>query len=126
MDSAFGTTITFGTSNFSADLLDVTPPGPSREVIDISHMGLASGFKEFMPSDLVDWGEAKLTVAFDPATVPPIAAAAETVTITFPDGTTWAFTGFLTKYESKAPMEDKMTADVTVKVSGKVTISAGT
>jgi len=122
MDSGFGLSIVFGTSGFSADLLDVTPPGASREAIDVSHMG-NSGFKEFIPSDLVDWGECKMTVGFDPATSPPISSAAETITITFPDGTTWAFSGFMTGYEPKAPMEDKMTGEVTVKVSGEPTIT---
>jgi len=126
MDAGFGISITFATSSWSADLLDISPPAATREAIDVSHMGLASGFKEFMPSDLVDWGEAKLTVAFDPATRPPIDAAVEQITITFPEGDTWVFDGFLTKYEPKAPMEDKMTADVTLKVSGNVVMSAGT
>lgn len=123
MDQGFGISISFATSQWSAELLDVTPPAATREAIDTTHMGLESAFKTFDPSDLVDWGEAKLTVAFDPGTRPPIDQAKETVTITFPEGDTWAFSAFLTKYEPKAPMEEKMTADVTIKVSGNVTFT---
>jgi len=122
MDSGHGITIAFGTSNFSAQLLDVTPPGAEREAIDVSHMG-NSGYKQFIPSDLVDWGECEMEVGFDPATAPPVRGAAETITITFPDATTWVFTGFMTSYKPKAPMEDKMTATVGVKVSGNITIT---
>ena len=50
--------------------------------------------------------------------------AAETVTITWPDSDTWAFTGFMTNYAGDAPHNGLMTGTATVKVSGDVTISS--
>ena len=119
-----GTTIAFGTSGFSAEILDVTPPGGSRESIQTSHMGTTDAHT-FTPAKLVDWGELSFDIHFDPATTPPIGLVAETITITFPNSaaTTWAFTGFCTGYESADPLEGKMTGTITVKVSGDVTIS---
>lgn len=120
IDTGFGTTLTWGTSSFEAELFELTPPGASRESIDTSHMSTESGAKTFIEADLVDWGEATFSIAFDPGEMPPIYAPPETITITFPDATTWAFSGFVTGYEPTVPMEDKMTADLTVKVTGRV------
>lgn len=120
--TGYGTTLTFGTSGFTADLYDVTPPGASREAIDVSHME-SSLAMEFIPADLVDWGSAVFNVHFDPGEFPPIEEAAETITITFKDGETWAFSGFCTNYEPKAPLADKMTADLTIKVASRPVVT---
>jgi len=122
VDIATGITITFGTSEFTAEILDVTPPGMSREAIETTHQG-TTGQKTFMPADLYDSGELGFDIHFNPDTSPPIGSAAETITITFPSGATWAFTGFMTGYAPSAPLEDKMTASVTVKVTGAITIT---
>jgi hypothetical protein len=122
-----GTTVVFGTSGFSADIIDLTPPGWSRESIDTSHKGTADNAKTFKGSLLTDYGEMVMECAFNPATTPPMTSgnAAETITITFPDSgaATWAFSGFMVGYEPSEPLEDRATVTVTVKVTGKVTIS---
>ena len=121
-DIATGITIVFGTSGCSAEILDVNPPSLSRESVEVTHQGTTGG-KDFIPADLYDAGECSFDVHFNPDTAPPIDEAAETITITFPSGATWAFSGFLTGYEPKAPLEDKMTATVTIKVTGEITIT---
>jgi len=119
-----GTTITFGTSGYSAEILDVTPPDGSRESINTSHMG-TTGAHTFTPAKLVDWGGFSFDAHFDPAETPLITLAAETVTIAFPNSasTSWAFSGFCTGYAPTDPIEDKATIAITVKVSGEVTIT---
>lgn len=136
VDIGTGTTISFGTSGFAAQILDVTPPNLAREPIDTSHMGTPPagagqvGSRTFMPGDLVDPGELSFDIHFNPDTVPPISDVAETVTITFPlpvgmaTPATWAGQGFLTGYEPSVPLEDKMTGSITVKMSGPITIVA--
>jgi len=121
-DVATGITIVFGTSGFSAELLDITAPTGTREPINTSHQG-TSGQHTFTPADLMDWGSLEISFHFAPSTDPPIDGAAETVTITWPDATTWAFSGFMTDYSASAPLNDKMTGSATVKVSGDVTIT---
>jgi hypothetical protein len=121
-DTGFGITIAFD-SGFLAEIIDVTPPAVSREAIDTSHTATTNGKMTFMPSDLIDGGELQVEIHFVPSEVPPISSAAETVTITFGSGTTWAFSGFLTNYEPAAPIDDRMTATVTIKVSGAITIT---
>lgn len=123
VDISTGITIVFGTSSFSAQILDVTPPSQSRESIPTSHQGTTTAHT-YLPADLVENGELTFTIHFNPDTVPPIDAAAETVTITWPAGATWAFSGFMTNYEPDAPFEGKMTGTVTVKVTGDITVTA--
>ena len=123
-DIGTGTTVTFGTSAFTADVLSVNWDGISREAIQTSHMGTTLDHT-FMPTDLVDNGEISLEIAFVGALNPPIMtnAAAETVTIVWAGSGTWAASAFATSFSIGAPLEDKMTATLTLKVTGAVTIS---
>jgi len=101
--------------------------GISRASIQTSHMGTTSAHT-FMPGDLYDAGELKLTVHYDSALgLPPITSAAETVTITMPAGGTSTHTivgsGFLTGIAINDPLEGLITADLTVKYSGALTVT---
>lgn len=118
-----GITVSFATG-FLAEILEVNGPSASRVSIQVSHMGTTTAHA-FTPGDLIDWGELSISIQFDPATDPPMGSAAETVTITFPDSgaSTWAFNGFMTGFNVKGPLEDKMTADCTIKISGDVTVT---
>lgn len=130
VDVGYGLTIVFGTSSFSAQILDVSMSGLSREVFDTSHMGTGApgsnqlNNKTFIPSELVDGGELSFDIHFNPDTEPPLADAVETVTITWNGGATWAFSGAMTSYEPGAPLDGKMTASVRVKVCGPITVTA--
>lgn len=125
---ATGITIAFGTSAFQAQILGVSITGMERESIDTSHMG-TTDWKTFMPAKLTDPGSLELKIAFDPDDQPPITGAAETITVTWPiqdaPGTSanWSAQGFVTEFEVTAELEEKMEADVTVKLSGSVTFT---
>ena len=118
-----GTTVSIGGSAL-AEVLDITPPGMSRESIQSSHMGTLVAHT-FSPSKLYDGGEADFELAFEPNWAVPISAAAQSVVITFPDSgsSTWTFDAFVTGYEPTDPLEDRMTATLTLKVTGAVTIA---
>lgn len=127
----FSTTITFGTSAFTAELQSVAWSGYSRASIDTSHMGTTNGLMTFIPSDLIDPGSLAMEISFDPDKTVPLAQTdvAETVTVTFPKaGATtaakWAASGFVTDFEFTDPMDDRMTASMTVKFSGAITFTA--
>jgi hypothetical protein len=131
-----GITAVFSTSSFSAEVTDVDWSGISREAIATSHQGTAAagtgkfGNATFIPGDLSDPGELGMTIHFDPDTEPPIDQVAETITLTWPlasgdaSAATWAGSGFITSYDIGAPLDDKMTATVTVKFSGNITMVA--
>lgn len=118
-----GITITFA-AGFAAEILDVSLGGTSRKSIDTSHMGTTTAMT-FTPGDLADRGEMTIELAFIPKTKPPINAAAGDTVITFADSSAsvWTFTGFMTGFEFGAPLEERMTATATVKVSGTIVVS---
>jgi hypothetical protein len=120
MEIGTGTTITFA-SGFFAEVLSVTPPGPTRESIPVSHM-LTTVAHTKKPVDLVDWNECEVEMAFDPSVTIPIADAEEQIVITFPDSSssTMTFQGFMTGFTMSIPLEDKMTATATITVTGNV------
>ena len=121
-DTGFGITITFA-SGFLAEIIGCTPPAPSREEIDISHSTVPDGAMLFLMSDLINYGELGVEINFKADAVPPIEEDFEPTTINFPSGTTWAFSGALKEYAPEAPIDDRMTATATIKVSGKITIT---
>jgi hypothetical protein len=128
-DLGTGTTVTFGTSSFSFDLLDVSGSGnDSREAIQTSHMG-TTGYHSYIPGDLMDGGEFTVEGHFGAAEQPPTgngATGSTGETITFDwggSGNTWAFTGFMTEFTPGATIEDRMTFSATIKVAGVITKS---
>jgi len=130
VDVSSAITIVFATSGFSAEVLDVDWGGISRDAIDVTHQASPAdaagsfGRREFLPKDFSDPGELTFGIHFNPDTEVPIDAAPEVVTVTWPSGATWAGTGFITSYEPSAPLDDKMTGNITVKFSGQVTVTA--
>lgn len=126
VDLGTGTSITFGTSGFTANLLTVNPVSASRPAIDTTHLGTTTA-RTFTPADLIDWGNLEITFQFDVDDEPPIGTAAETITITFPlssGGSTAGDiegTGFMTDFSSEVQLEELMTGSATIKWSGDLT-----
>ncbi len=138
VDVTTGLAVVFGTSGFSGNIMNVGFPGISRESIDTSHLGTSLpsagnfGAKTFIPADLVDAGEFTLEVHFNPLSAPPIEDAAEVVTVTWPlvsgDATSsiWVFTAFTTGFDITGPLDDKMVATMTMKITGEADVTAAT
>jgi hypothetical protein len=133
-----GTTITFGTSGYSANILSVSWDGIERQMFDSSHMGTAApgankfGNKTFIASKLSDPGTLTLEVHHNPQTNPPVDGAFETVTVTWPqvsgDSTaaSWAGSGAIQSYRVNDPHDGIMSATMVVKFSGNVTMTDAT
>ena len=117
-----GTCINFH-QDFLAEVLSIDGPNLARESIETSHL-CTTGAKTFMPGTLYDPGELTIEMAYNPATPPPIDEPPEEFTITFPGGTVMTGTGFMTGFEPSIPLEDKMTASVTLKLTGSILIGA--
>lgn len=123
-DVGTATTIAFATSSFSAEVKSINGSDISREDIDVTHMG-TTNYKEFQPGDLADGGSIEMEIHFDPDEQPPILGVSESITITFPTpsggggGATLIFTGYVNAWSWEAPLEEVMTAELTIKVDGK-------
>jgi hypothetical protein len=119
-----GTGSAFTFESMSAELLDISGPGIERGAIDVSHMGTTDAH-EYIGKMLADWGEVKLELAFDgelPTAMSQTTASDATIKWGTGSGAkTWSFHALMTKFEPKAPFEDRMTASMTLKISGKAT-----
>ncbi len=135
--AAKGTTISMGDGaspevfTAIAHINDVDGPGSKRETVDVTHHGSTS--KEFVAT-LLDSGEVKFQINYDPAEATHKNAAgglifaheAGTVKnfkIAFPAlvaaGPTFA--AIVTDFQTKAPVAGKLSAEVTLKISGAIT-----
>ena len=102
-DTGNGTTLSFATSGFSANIYSISGASFARDSLETTHLG-TTAFKEYVPDDLVEPGEFEIEFEWNQSfsTFPPISTAAETITVTYPLRTgettnaTLAGTGFLT------------------------------
>jgi hypothetical protein len=126
-----GTTVAFGTSSFTAEILNIQQQGgAAREALPTSHLGTTL-WKTFKPSQLKDGGTYTLTVHYDGDQDPPVAGAPETVTITYPlvagqtnEGTR-AFSAFITEATvGTIENESIIVMQITLKVTGAITDTA--
>jgi hypothetical protein len=119
-------TIVFGTSGFAANVQFIDGTEQERPDIETSHLGTEDDM-EFEPGDLKNAGEFEVEFQFKVTAAtdrPPIDAAAETVTITFPNsGTTagtLAGTAYIKKWKSGGLRNNELSVGTaTVKWDGK-------
>jgi hypothetical protein len=109
-----------------AELRDITPPALTRNPLETTNhndgddsyivgvrrhgeMGLSLNF---LPDDTTHDHVAGLQKSwFD--------GDREIWRITYPDGTKWLFSGFVTNFAPAAPVDDILTADVSIRPTGK-------
>jgi predicted secreted protein len=124
-----------------AEVRNITPPSFARDAQDATHTESTEGWREFIPG-LKDAGEmsCELNLVPDSDTMDLILAqfASDELThvrILFADGTqtgpsptcsSFTCSGVVTGFPLEAPMDDKMSATVTVKISGKPTFVRAT
>jgi predicted secreted protein len=107
------------------EVLDIKPLSMSKDTVDATHMGSPDGYREFI-SALRDGGEVEVTVNFVPGAATFFNALADfnadsarSYRVEWADGSTWDFEGIMTAPAVETPLDDKMTATFTYKVTGK-------
>lgn len=121
---ATGSTVTFASSSFSAEITAINWGGIARVALQSSSMSTTNDHT-FVTGALVDNGEVSIDVLFDGNESPPIITngAAETVTIKWGANTnTYAASMINTGWEMAAALEELMTGTVTLKPSGALTL----
>lgn len=111
-----------------AEITNIGAPAFAIDTPDVTHMQSPEATREFI-AGLMDTGECSLESNFLPgsdseALVLSVRRLKVLCRITWPGGSTMQFAGILTGYAPAAPMDDKMTATTTFKVSGVVTYGA--
>lgn len=118
-----------------AEVNSISGPSISRDTIDVTSLDSSGGYREFI-GGFRDGGSVNLNMNFTletyddfkdnlesetsqnfkivfPATKPGAAASAE-----------FAFAGLVTELSLEIPMDDKVTANVTIKIDGSVDITS--
>lgn len=135
--SAFGTLLKMGDGAgpevFAtiAEITDLSGPGFSLDTIEATSHSSPGAFKEYVVGPL-DGTEISFTVNFVPTdpthgTGPTgimtamLAREKKNFQIVFPDtaNTTWQVSGYITGFDLAEPVDDMLSADVTVKVTGE-------
>lgn len=131
-----GLRITFGRTGFSADILSVTHSGIARALIDTTHMGTPEpgddeiGGKTFICDVLEDPGQLQLTVHYDPSNPPRFTDPddPEPIEIEYrrprgaSKGARLLGNGWLQEWSAEMNLNEKMTASLTVKFTGTISV----
>lgn len=117
-----GATLTFATSAFTAQLIDLDWSGRSRDALKSTHMG-TTGSHTYIPADLVDGGELSITAYFDCTdnTATLLGAAAENVTVGWAANRSWAASMFCTEIGASAKIGETMQQTLKFKIAGTIT-----
>lgn len=129
----FGTKFQFTTDSGTSwtdvgEVINPTPPAPTKETYDVTHHASASGHREFL-GGLVDGGEASVEVMFDPqdtghkelmSRANTAHEAPQQYRVVQSDSTIIEFSAVCTGYTPTVPLEDKLTQSFAFKVSGTI------
>jgi len=114
-----------------AEINTITGPSPSRDTIDVTSLDSTDGWREFI-AGFKDGGTVVLAMNFTRAEYETMwdDFASDTLRdyeIVLPDDatTTMEFEGLVTDMPLTIPPDDKITIDVTIKISGVPTLNSG-
>lgn len=109
---------------------NVSGPEIERETYDVTAHDSVDGWREFI-GGLKDGGEVSIELNYDPRIHDTLVEDFEDTEprdykMVFPGGMgTWELKLILTGFSQEAPVDDKLSAELTFKVSGKPNITAG-
>lgn len=115
-------------SNTIGNITSFTPPAPTRDIIDVTSASSPNMAREFI-AGLIDYGTATFEMNFEPGDA--LDTLLRTISLEraprtwrasygqYTPAETITFRAFLTAYEPSSPFDDKMTASVTLKVTGE-------
>ena len=114
-----------------AEINSIDGPTMSRETIDVTSLDSSGGYREFI-AGFREAGTISLSMNFTRTSVDLMKGDFESnvvqnYEIVLPDTvhTSLEFEGFVTEMPLSIPMDDKITMDITIQISGEVTINSG-
>ncbi|HVK21369.1 MAG TPA: phage tail tube protein [Actinokineospora sp.] len=113
-----------------ANIADLSSPELSRDTIEVTSHDSPDQYREYKGS-LKDAGEVTATLNYDPGDHDVLIGDLDDddprdYRMVWPDDIgSWAFAAIMTKFVVKAPTDDKLSADVTFKVTGKPAVTTG-
>ncbi len=123
--------ITTGAWDNIAEINSITGPEMSRDFIDTTALDTVGGYRTYI-TGFRDAGQITLAMNFTRATYDIMLAdfesdVAQNYEIVLPDDdiSTLEFTGLVTQVPLSIPPDDKVTADVTIRVTGQPVMNSG-
>jgi len=114
-----------------AEVNSISGPSMTRDFIDVTSLDSTGGYREFI-AGFRDGGTVNLTMNFTRTTYDLMKTdfeddAAQNYEILLPDNdsTSFEFEGLVTELPLEIPTDDKVTANVTIKIVGQVTVNSG-
>lgn len=115
-----------------AQVANITPPQSEIDDVEIEELDPVDAYKRFLPG-LVDGGEVSLTLNFDGKNTghqnllnDHQTRATRNYRVVLPDNTTWAFSGYVKSFSSsEISAGEVIQVEVTIKISGKPTLTPG-
>jgi len=123
-----GATLTGTTAGAIGEITNISISGISVDEIDVSDMASTDKWREFIPG-LINAGEISVSINFDgtvASTIITKVGVSDTWTILFSDSGagTFACSGFIKDVSFDNPVDDKVTGEVVIKLTGKPTFTA--
>jgi len=113
-----------------AEVLSITGPGLTRDIIDVTHLGSTGGYREYV-SGYRDGGELTFTINFifegyNNMKTDFDSDSSGSYSVILPDAgnTTLTFSGFVTSMPLSIEPDNAVTVDITIKITGQVSLSA--
>lgn len=114
-----------------AEVTNIAGPGMTRELIDVTSLDSTSGYREFI-AGFRDAGTVVLSMNFTRAGLDIFIADfedndAQNYEIVLPDDdvTSLEFAGLVSELPLTIPTDSQVTMEVTIKITGKVTVNSG-
>lgn len=116
------------------EVRDISGPGFSLDTVEATHQASPDGWKEYI-AGLIEPGELSFDINYLPADATQdagtgllsrmAARAVDNYKLVFPDAanTEWTFPALVTSFEPTAPVQDRLAASLTLKVTGKPTLA---
>lgn len=106
-----------------AEMFTATPPSDTDDQVEATHFQSPNRYREYIPG-LTDGGEASFELNYIPGSTTDrylngIKGKRLIARLTFPNGVQIIFRASRQGYEKSVPLDDRMTASLTLKVSGE-------
>lgn len=112
------------------EVTSITPGSESADRVEVTHMESPNRRREYV-AGLIDSGESTFEINWVPNDATDVllrtlfeSGAVEQHRVTFPNGVTVTYNASIIGYEKAVPIDDRMTATITVAVSGAQTWAA--
>jgi hypothetical protein len=112
------------------EVFDLTPPAPSKANVVANYHNMPSDATIRIDGKIIDYGQTSFSLNWTPGSDADtlihslVTATSLTVRETFPNGAYWSITGLFASMTPAVPIDDKMTAEVTLDTSGALARTA--